>query len=289
MELNDDIEFKMETGEVQNEITVETLDMKSHYFHVSNLNLLKHGLDLNQPVNIKSELLDDTYLHFNVYIDPEGECPDVDPLSDHNYDRAKKAELKCNSSKKLSKKITPEGSMAANQGDPSDLFDCEICKKTFNMAYLLKNHMRIHYPKKRFGCNVCNKTFAFSNHLRNHYLIHTGEKNFSCSVCQKMFRQEGHLLNHIRTHSGIKKFSCPLCNKRFTQNVHMKSHLKTHTGEKNYVCQICQKQFTQSGHLQMHMTVHTGERKYECTECGLKFKQSGHLKNHRKTHKPESK
>jgi len=81
------------------------------------------------------------------------------------------------------------------------------CGKKFNREFNLKEHIRIHNPKrnKEFVCQQCNEKFFSSSVLSRHIAsIHQGEK-FYCKNCGKKFNRKDALHRH-------EKISCHFSN-----------------------------------------------------------------------------
>jgi len=81
------------------------------------------------------------------------------------------------------------------------------CGKKFNREFNLKEHIRIHNPRrsKEFICQLCNGTFYNSSVLSRHMgSIHNGEKYF-CKNCGKKFNRKDALQRH-------QKISCHFSN-----------------------------------------------------------------------------
>lgn len=77
------------------------------------------------------------------------------------------------------------------------------CHKKFNREFNLKEHIRIHNPKrnKDFTCKFCNDSFFSASVLSRHIAsIHEGEK-FYCKKCGKTFNRKDALHRH-------EKISC---------------------------------------------------------------------------------
>jgi len=75
------------------------------------------------------------------------------------------------------------------------------CRKKFNREFNLKEHIRIHNPKrnKDFTCKFCNDSFFSASVLSRHIAsIHEGEK-FHCKKCGKTFNRKDALHRHEKT------------------------------------------------------------------------------------------
>lgn len=100
---------------------------------------------------------------------------------------------------------------------------CEVCKKGFPEARILKRHLKIHLDKKPHVCDICNMSFAESSNLSKHKKKHTGElrnikgKPHLCSVCGRAFKWASSLSKHMKYHTGHKLLSCKYCNKQYVE------------------------------------------------------------------------
>ena len=94
-------------------------------------------------------------------------------------------------SRKASSKNTQpeEGNTKPNEED-DDVFQCQICNKTFTDFVQIKQHniacMRI---KKKYVCLKCNKAFDQKAHFQQHFDYRRTNKKpqFVCKPCQKTF------------------------------------------------------------------------------------------------------
>ena len=115
------------------------------------------------------------------------------------------------------------------------MFECDICRKTYNSSFKLRAHKRRHTSKNlgRYKCDVCEKHFVQQSSLNTHKRIHTGEKPYECDVCQRKFADLSTFNKHIRTHTGEKPYSCPICNREFSQSGNMLRHKENVHKENN--------------------------------------------------------
>ena len=111
------------------------------------------------------------------------------------------------------------------------IYDCEVCGYSFLKREQLRNHKKIHSPR-RHVCPICSKAFKQRVHLAEHIRRHTGEKPFACFACDKQFVVRGQLNRHIRIeHGGLPmsdKFPCPICSQHFNTYLGFYNHCKTH-------------------------------------------------------------
>lgn len=135
---------------------------------------------------------------------------------------------------------------------PSSLFTCAQCGKTFTSRRCLLKHDNFHHKGLRFPCEHCGKGFFGKDALVRHTLIHTGERPFKCDDCDKSFRSMAELKIHRRYHTGERPFKCNICEKGFVQSCFLTLHMRTHTGERPYVCTVCSKGFSSLHGLKRH-------------------------------------
>ncbi|KAL4235060.1 hypothetical protein ACF0H5_006698 [Mactra antiquata] len=127
------------------------------------------------------------------------------------------------------------GSVIRNEsGDPSRLFTCDICNKSFKRKSHVKEHMKTHLKspgsqKDKPGfhaCPYCDKRFQKPSQMDRHVRIHTGERPFGCMICGKAFNQKNALQIHLKKHSGERPHKCQYCDTAFTQKGNLKTHIK---------------------------------------------------------------
>ncbi|XP_068093156.1 zinc finger protein 236 isoform X2 [Hyperolius riggenbachi] len=151
-------------------------------------------------------------------------------------------------------------------------YSCKSCKKTFETALQLKDHMKTHFKIRVASTRSYNRNVDRSGF------------SYSCPHCGKTFQKPSQLTRHIRIHTGERPFKCNLCGKAFNQKGALATHMVKHTGEKPHACAFCPAAFSQKGNLQSHIQrVHSEVKNgvtYNCTDCSCVFKSLGSLNTH---------
>ncbi|XP_063779404.1 zinc finger protein 236 isoform X3 [Pseudophryne corroboree] len=154
----------------------------------------------------------------------------------------------------------------------SKTYSCKSCKKTFDAASQLKDHMKTHFKIRVTSTRSYNRNIDRSGF------------SYSCPHCGKTFQKPSQLTRHIRIHTGERPFKCSLCGKAFNQKGALVTHMVKHTGEKPHACGFCPAAFSQKGNLQSHIQrVHSEVKNgvtYHCTDCSCIFKSLGSLNTH---------
>ncbi|GJQ85213.1 hypothetical protein Trydic_g13055 [Trypoxylus dichotomus] len=173
---------------------------------------------------------------------------------------------------------------AAHNGE---LYECQICKRTFPLKQSLIAHEKRHVcdAESRLICELCGKSFANIYTLRYHRETHNTEKTVPCPTCGKLFTTQKNMMSHFAWHNIRDRHICEYCNKGFKSANRKKRHVLIHTGEKPHPCKICNKRFTDTGTLSRHMLTHTGETKFACDKCPYKCRYKQQFDKHLRKHK----
>lgn len=204
--------------------------------------------------------------------------------------------------------------------DPKNVFECNICFKTFRRKKNRDEHLNIHSGQKPFQCTLCPKKFTGSSNLTTHnrrqhgntgqealtpkkelvdssdsesHPMKDANSTFECSICFKIFNLESERNDH----------QCKFCPKKFMAATAMREHTKsshvesktqkttsgdeieiTNTAKKNkkttYECSICFKKFARSRARDEHVNIHSGQRPFKCELCPKNFVRSSTLRTH---------
>ena len=164
---------------------------------------------------------------------------------------------------------------------------CTSCEKTFNTAYILRQHVtKVHETKK---CDICDLDFA-KGALARHKRIHL-EIKFECEQCGNVFTRKDKLQTHKRIcGTGIVKvveapvtINCETCGKTFSQKRYLKQHKRTHIVQKTavqYDCKLCDKTFASNQSLGNHISKHhPNPRRVENASVGFILLESSPPRN----------
>ena len=168
---------------------------------------------------------------------------------------------------------TEEQSMKGNEDD-DDVFQCQICNKTFTDFVQIKQHKIVCTRiKKKYVCSKCNKGFDQKAHYQQHFdYRHTNKKpQFVCEPCQKTFELKKVWQEHNRRlhNTDDYKYLCNTCSCRFFHLGEFKAHRAKHTNIKPFTCGICKNaSFTVISRLQKHLKTCGKEGNVECKTCG---------------------
>ncbi|XP_062553372.1 transcription factor grauzone-like [Armigeres subalbatus] len=200
-----------------------------------------------------------------------------------------------------------------------DAFHCDICKKSYSSARVLKEHHKeVHTPneERSIKCETCHKPFAtqraLSAHLmashgsvpcpechkllasqgslKKHMIMMHGEgEQHVCDVCARVFRTKQCFDKHVKMHLGTfeaERVQCQLCLAWLTNKYCLRQHMRRiHTSAEEVVsCGICGRVQRNQVMLRHHMTRAHGESRFECDVCFKKFKRPHHMREHKAIH-----
>lgn len=97
------------------------------------------------------------------------------------------------------------------------LYKCTYCQEIFVQQLNLIQHMKIHLQQQVFNCKMCKKSFNNIFLFRLHLLIHKGLL-FICVSCIKLFNKKEEYENHLKTHNQ-NYLTCAQCKKNFPNTV----------------------------------------------------------------------
>ncbi|XP_077192052.1 zinc finger and BTB domain-containing protein 46 isoform X1 [Paroedura picta] len=132
---------------------------------------------------------------------------------------------------------------------------CAFCRKTFECAEQLTEHVREHPfpvivpwdvidysrpllaglaehlspdPFPRFQCPKCPASFTLKSNMDRHEkTIHFNRKKMQCPHCLKLFRDKTDLNRHLMSvHSRDHSVACLFCGKGFGTQKHLTTHMK---------------------------------------------------------------
>lgn len=82
----------------------------------------------------------------------------------------------------------------------NDIFQCQLCEKSFNDFRLFERHEKLHERLKTYQCEICEKEFSRPYHLKRHMTSHQAHKLITCQFCKKNFTHQEYLFQHIKLH-----------------------------------------------------------------------------------------
>uniref|UniRef100_A0A336LRP8 CSON013834 protein n=1 Tax=Culicoides sonorensis TaxID=179676 RepID=A0A336LRP8_CULSO len=109
-------------------------------------------------------------------------------------------------------------------------FKCphEGCNSVFKQKGCLRSHSKIHQPTQIYQCEYCPKTFTHIVSLRGHRRLHDPNKLFKCNLCDKFYKWQQHLQEHIEVVHQGKRYDCPACGCGMTSKNNLKRHIQQH-------------------------------------------------------------
>ena len=103
------------------------------------------------------------------------------------------------------------------------MFDCQICKKSFENQWLCEVHVESVHGKE--NCRICFKPLSKKS-LKEHIQSVHSDIKFKCDICQKEFSLERNLKKHRKAvHYEKFQVNCDICSKAFDSKVHLRDTL----------------------------------------------------------------
>ncbi|XP_058823460.1 transcription factor grauzone-like [Topomyia yanbarensis] len=166
----------------------------------------------------------------------------------------------------------------------------ECCGIKFTKKPRLYNHCQLHVNPNMFQCEICSKTFSQSEALEQHnQWVHTPDsaKPFKCDICDAAFCKSFQLRFHMKYHIAKEQkiFQCKDCNKSFGTNLLLQAHRHNHHGAfSNWACDICGKGFTHKALLEKHYLLHSEQGAaslmVQCGHCSKWLKNKDTYQSH---------
>ena len=202
---------------------------------------------------------------------------------------------------------------------------CDQCGKSFVNKRELKDHILTeHEGKKLFQCFICKASFNRSTNMKPHLVSIHGKKNImnckieeligmnlcrrlvksqTCDQCGKKFDNKRDLKGHNLTeHEGKKLYQCSICKASFNDSRNLKKHLVSIHDKNNIMnckpkelvrmnlcsklersqtCDRCEEMFDSERELKGHiLSVHEGKKRYRCSICNDSCDSSSKMKIH---------
>ncbi|KAJ8976195.1 hypothetical protein NQ317_002244 [Molorchus minor] len=202
--------------------------------------------------------------------------------------------------------------MLVHGSEESKPLQCKTCNKRFLNNSALACHIKTHFiGKKVFECPICKESFDHVLKLKLHVPKHCDNNCFTCPHCKKIFKKYSIIRKHIRAFHCERKHTCQHCSKMFPTQDKLRMHLLRHSDHREFLCADCGKQFKRKDKLKEHCKrMHTEEREntipkspkpttpsnkkftpkveptdfhrfiYKCHSCLVGFKRRGMLVNH---------
>lgn len=143
-----------------------------------------------------------------------------------------------------------------------------------------------HLEPDIYECNICNKTFSGEKELKVHKTIHLGPKPFKCDICHIGVSRRSHLRRHkLNVHGGIDSNGCDdliLGDSSLSGKLDLNHESEASTSRQNilknikdepmeegmsYSCNICDKTFTLKFSFDRHMkTKHQDKKRIKSSE-----------------------
>ncbi|CAH1998931.1 unnamed protein product [Acanthoscelides obtectus] len=207
--------------------------------------------------------------------------------------------------------------MLVHGSEEAKPLQCKTCNKRFLNNSALACHVKTHFAgKKVFECPICKESFDHVLKLKLHVPKHCQDNSYTCPHCMKVFKKYSIIRKHIRAFHCDRTHDCPHCTKNFPTVDKLRMHLLRHSDHREFLCADCGKQFKRKDKLKEHCKrTHNEEREnaappdttlseaipgtkrtkrfsskldltdfhrfiYKCHSCLVGFKRRGMLVNH---------
>lgn len=152
--------------------------------------------------------------------------------------------------------------MLVHGSEESKPLQCKTCNKRFLNNSALTCHVKTHFiGKKIFECPICKESFDHVLKLKVHVPKHCQNNTFTCPHCKKIFKKYSIIRKHIRAFHCERKHSCQHCGKMFPTLDKLRMHLLRHSDHREFLCADCGKQFKRKDKLKEHCKrMHSEER-----------------------------
>lgn len=190
----------------------------------------------------------------------------------------------------------------------SDLYECNLCDRTFKRHATLKKHIRENHCSDSEGdddetaqptkCPKCNRQCRSESVLRKHFC--QLNRSVKTVKIERRCTPKNRRSNIVAPLSPLDiTFECLFCRNNFndfrTLKQHVRVHLKSSDSQsgpplrftpksKVHKCHICTKRFCHHDYLRLHLYTHTGERPFECPFCAKHFSNPSNLNRHQRIH-----
>ncbi|XP_059615367.1 zinc finger protein 26-like [Phlebotomus argentipes] len=244
----------------------------------------------SKKFKIKNSLLEHVRSHITM---PE-QCPICGKVFRNPWrlrDHQKKRHGKLANAKLVSKYLISHVKLEK----PQEVFDCDICSKTYKRRNRLTQHRKTHFSLvEPLKCLYCISSFnKRPNYARHIDYAHRGlpldeGAEPSCTVCKAKFANFDELKMHVTIHKREKRqrkrYECAICNYTFSKKDYLEAHverihLKLRGPTKD--CLICSKRVSVGAfrdHMKSHQTLEGNDRK--CPYCPETFDRKNTLVFH---------
>ena len=138
--------------------------------------------------------------------------------------------------------------------DNTYVYECLVCKKTFQSQRLLRGHTLSIHTKPCPNCWKTNVEMGrWSENMKK-----TDERILSCTECKKDYTISSKRTKQTKLGGGMMKtadnyYACTECSKLFLRKADCVIHQSVHMEDKPFTCHLCDQSFTQKTNLKAHM------------------------------------